>query len=189
MHRRPLLLSSVAAAVAFSALAAGCGGGSSAGGAGAASGTSAATTTVRYGAAGAQAGALAFARCMRAHGIPNWPDPDGSGGFDKTKLQQLGISAPRVRAIEQRSCNYDFQNGRGQGHTITAADRSDYLEAAACMRRHGFPAFPDPTFRNDSVELNVPSSLDSHSAGFESAATTCSKLIPAGLPYSHPGGS
>lgn len=189
MQSRPPLLSSIVATVALSALAAGWGGGGSAGGAGAASATTAATTTVRYGAVGAQADALAFARCMRAHGIANWPDPDGSGGFDKTELQQLGISAPRVRAIEQRSCNYDFQNGGGRGYTITPADRSDYLEAAACMRRHGFPAFPDPTFRSDNVELNVPSSIDSHSARFEGAATTCSKPIPAGLPYSQPGGS
>src|SRR5215472_66198 len=41
---------------------------------------------------------LAFARCERAHGIPNFPDPDGDGHFNKHKLRQLGISDARLRA-------------------------------------------------------------------------------------------
>ena len=26
-----------------------------------------------------QVGAVGFAQCMRAHGVPKWPDPDSSG--------------------------------------------------------------------------------------------------------------
>ena len=76
-----------------------------------------------------------------------------------------------------------------QGYTITPADRTDYLEAAACMRSHGFPDFPDPAFQNNNVQLNIPSSIDTNSARFKSAAATCTKLIPAGLPYSKSSGS
>jgi hypothetical protein len=84
--------------------------------------------------------------------------------------------------------NYDFQNG-GQAPTITAAEKADYFKAAACMRSHGFPDFPDPTFPNDQVRVDVPSSINQDSLRFKSAATTCTKLIPAGLPYSRPNGS
>ena len=196
---KPLILSSAVGAVAaLSLLAAGCGGGSPSGVASVASSTTAATTptaaattTVQYGANGAQAAALAFARCMRAHGIPT-PDPEPNGAFDKHKLQQLlgGISLSRVRAVEQRFCHYDFENGgQGQRYTITPADRTDYLKAATCMRRHGFPDFPDPTFQNNTVTLNIPSSIDTNSSQFKSAAQTCTKLIPEGLPYSRPNGS
>ena len=188
MHRRrPIVLASVAALVASALVAAGCGGGGSAGVGGVAASTAAATTTVQYG-AGAAAGALAFARCMRSHGIPNWPDPAGNGTFDKSKLRQLGVDPSRVRAIEARSCNYVFQNG-SQGETISPADRADYIKAAACMRSHGFADFPDPTFENNGVRLDVPPSIDRDSSRFKSAATTCTKLIPAGLPYSRPSGS
>jgi hypothetical protein len=194
--RCPLILSSAVAVVAFASLAVGCGGGGAAGVASVSSsaaptaGSPAATTTVQYGSTGASAGALAFARCMRSHGIPNWPDPGSNGAFDKTKLRQLRISPSRVRAIEERSCNYDFENGgRRQRPTITAADRTDYLEAAACMRRHEFPDFPDPTFQNNDVNLDIPSSINTDSPQFKSAARTCTKLIPAGLPYSRPDGS
>jgi hypothetical protein len=191
--RRPLILSAVAAAAALSLLAAGCGGGGSPGvarvAASTGAATTAATTTVQYGANGAQAGALGFARCMRSHGIPT-PDPEPNGTFDKRKLRQLlgGISQSRVRAVEDRFCHYVFQNG-GQSQTISPAEQADYLRAAACMRRHGFPGFPDPTFQNGHVTFNVPPSVDTNPPKARRAVATCQKLIPAGLPYSRSSGS
>jgi hypothetical protein len=188
-HCRPIVLASIVATVALSLLATGCSGGGSAGVASVAPtttvGTTAETTTVE---SGSVAGALTFARCMRSQGIPNWPDPPSSGVFDKSKLRQLGVSPARVRAIEERSCNYVFENG-GQGQTITPVDQVDYLRAAACMRSHGFPRFPDPTFQNGAVRVDIPSNIDEDSSKFRSAATTCTRLIPAGLPYSRPSGS
>jgi hypothetical protein len=182
-RRRPLILASAVATAAFALLAAGCGGGS-AGVAGVASATAAATTTT----SATQSGALAFARCMRSHGLPKWPDPTGDGAFDKSKLRQTGYSKARVRAVEDGPCNH-LLGALSAGPTITPADQADYLEAAACMRSHGFPGFPDPTFPNGSVRVDIPASIDQGSSTFRSAATTCTRLIPAGLPYSKPPGS
>jgi hypothetical protein len=67
---------------------------------------------------------------------------------------------------------------------ITPADRLDYLNAAACMRSHGVPDFPDPTFQNNTVTFNIPPSIDKNSPQARSAVAICRKLIPAGLPYS-----
>jgi hypothetical protein len=110
-----------------------------------------------------------------------------NGGFDKSKLVQLGVSPSRIQAIEESSCHYVFQNAGQQ--TITPADQTDYLAAAACMRTHGFPNFPDPTFPNGGVRVDIPQAIDQSSRQFTSAATTCTKLIPAGLPYTRPNGS
>jgi hypothetical protein len=170
--RRQLIVASIVAVAAFALLASGCGGGGS-------SSVTSSTTTAQNGALGE---ALAFARCMRSHGIPDWPDPTSSGEFDKSALRQLGVSVSRVRGIEESACNLPL--GGPQGPTITLADRADYLRAAACMRSHGFPDFPDPTFGNNSVETNIPSSIDQDSSPFKSAAGICTRLIPAGLPYS-----
>jgi hypothetical protein len=77
------------------------------------------------------------------------------------------------------------ENGRQTPRqTITPADRADYLKAAACMRSHGVPGFPDPTFENNSVTFSVPANIDPNSPQAKSAEATCSKVIPPGLPYS-----
>jgi hypothetical protein len=68
---------------------------------------------------------------------------------------------------------------------ITPADQRDYLKAAECMRSHGVPDFPDPTFGNNTVTFNVPPNIDPNSSQAKSAVATCSKLIPPGLPYSN----
>lgn len=174
--RRPLIFASAVVVVVFSLLGAGCGGGSPAV-ANIASSTSAATTT--------QSGPVAFARCMRSHGVPTFPDPNASGEFDGTQLKRPGVNATVVRTA-QSSCNYLLPNGIpvAPPYTITRADQIDYLKGAACMRRHGFPDFPDPTFQNNDVQLNIPSSINQNAPQFKRAAATCQKLIPRGLPYS-----
>jgi hypothetical protein len=168
---------SVVAVAALALLAAGCGNG----GSGGASGVPPPTTA----ASGAQTAALAFARCLRSHGLPNWPDPTSGGVFDKSKLRRTGYSVSQVRAVEDGPCKRLVPNsGQSPGPAITPADRTDYLKAAACMRSHGYAAFPDPTFQNNTVQANVPSSIDQDSPPFKRVAATCTKLIPAGLPYS-----
>jgi hypothetical protein len=68
---------------------------------------------------------------------------------------------------------------------ITPADRLDYLKGAACMRSHGFPGFPDPTFGNNTVTFNIPPNIDPNSPQAKRAEAICAKLIPPGLPYSN----
>ena len=55
------------------------------------------------------------------------------------------------------------------------------------MRSHGITNFPDPTFSGGRVNLSIPPSIDTSSRQFTQAAQTCTKLIPAGLPYSGSG--
>lgn len=176
--RRPLLLNSVVALAVFSLLAAGCGGGGSPGVANIASSTTAATTT-------RESGPVAFARCMRAHRVPGFPGPNATGMFDGSKLKQVGASAgePQVRAA-QSECNYLLPNGVPIAGRVTRADQAYYLRGAACMRRHGFADFPDPTFKNNNVTFDIPSGIDANSSQVRSALAICQKLIPAGLPYS-----
>jgi len=167
MSMRRRLLALLAAVAALAVLATGCGGSSRP--------TAAATRT--------QNGALAFARCMRSHGLSKWPDPTSSGEFDKSKLRRTGYSVSQVQAAEDGPCN-QLLGAASTGPTITPADRTDYLKAAACMRAHGFSNFPDPTFRDGTVQTNIPSSINQDASPFKAAADTCTKLIPAGLPYS-----
>ena len=182
-RRSPLILASGVLVAAVAVLTAGCGGGGASGVASVASSTTAATTGATTTQNGTLASAFAFARCMRSHGITGWPDPNSQGAFDKSKLRPLGLDVSRVRALEEGPCNIPLPSPGG--YTITPADRADYLRGAACMRSHGFGDFPDPTFPGNNVRFDIPSSINQDAPRFRSAAMICTRLIPAGLPYSH----
>jgi hypothetical protein len=72
-----------------------------------------------------------------------------------------------------------------QNPLITPADRRAYLKAAACIRSHGFPDFPDPAFGKNTVTFNIPPNIDPNSSQARRAEAICVKLIPQGLPYSN----
>jgi hypothetical protein len=154
------------------ALLAACGGSSSSGSGGSPSSTGAGSSSSAF-----VTQVLAFARCVRAHGVPNFPDPNSSGVFSKQALLQLGVSNSRLRAA-MRPCPFPTRQA-----PLTAQDQQDYLKAAACMRSHGIPNFPDPTFAGGTVNFPIPSSIDTTSGRFSHARQTCVKFIPAGLPY------
>src|SRR5262249_17969415 len=77
------------------------------------------------------------------------------------------------------------KGGQTPTQTITPADHAAYLDAASCMRSHGVPDFPDPTFENNTVTFNIPPNIDPNSAQAKTAEAICVKLIPPGLPYSN----
>ncbi len=177
-------------------LAAACGGGASSPGV-----ASAGNTTTTTGSSAAQGGSsaslenalLAYTDCMRTHGEPNMPEPTVNGsGVHISASGGAGVdpNTPRFAAAS-KACEYLLpkKGGSSGGNTITPADQADYLKAAACMRSHGVPNFPDPIFENNSVEFNTPTAIDTNSPQYKSALATCEKLIPAGLPYSSPSNS
>jgi hypothetical protein len=134
--------------------------------------------------------AVAYSRCVRAHGVPDFPDPDGSGQISKEAVISAAqqVSASRFQAATAACQNLNpYQAAGTLSHPLTAQEQQDYLRAAACTRSHGITNFPDPTFSSGRVNVNIPSSIDTTSRQFTQAAQTCTKLIPAGLPYSRPG--
>jgi len=137
--------------------------------------------------------ALAFAQCMRTHGEPNFPEPVFHGHSASEVINpSSGVDphSPQFAATFGK-CKSLLPNGgagASAGPTITAADRTDYVEAAACMRSHGITDFPDPTFQDNNVSFNTKTPIDTNSPQYENALSTCQHLIPAGLPYSSSGG-
>jgi hypothetical protein len=172
--RRPFILTSVVAVAASSLLAAGCSGGGSPGVARVASSTTAATTTT-------QNGLVAFSRCMRSNGVPNFPDPQRVGGRSlKLTVQRIENGNPRFPAA-QRACNHLLPNG-GNGQQETAQQHrtqlADMLSFARCMRSHGLSRFPDPTAQGLTVEIVQAQGIDVHSPAVLHVVQQC-------LPASH----
>ena len=132
--------------------------------------------------------ALVYSRCVRSHGVPDFPDPGSNGQIRKEAAVRAlrGVSDSRAKAATNACANL---NPAGQeSPTLTAHEQRDYLKAAACMRSHGIASFPDPAFSGGGVHFSIPSSVDTRSERFTQARRTCARLIPAGLPYSGPGG-
>jgi hypothetical protein len=178
-------------------LATGCGGGSSGRAV-----TSLGPTTIPAGSSAAASAnkasvfsrALAFAQCMRSHGEPNFPDPVRQGNSaHETISPDSGVdpNSPQFTAA-RNACKHLLPNngapGPSPGQTLTPAEQADYLKAAACMRKHGIPDFPDPTFQNGTVSFNSQTPIDTNTPQYKRAVTICQKLIPAGLPYSSSSG-
>jgi hypothetical protein len=148
------------------------------------------TTTGPSGGGSTQAtGLLAYASCMRSHGVPNFPDPTGNGGIPKDDVIRAFrvVSNAQAQAASNECAHLLPAGGSLSGQStrgVPTQDQQDYLKAAACMRLHGITNFPDPIFSGGNVNFPIPSSVNSNSTQFNQARQTCQKLIPAGLPDS-----
>jgi hypothetical protein len=177
----PRVATSVLALAAVSLLAAGCGGGSS-------RSTTAATSTART--------TLAFAHCMRAHGVPGFPDPDSTGEIPKRQIERLGISKSQMRAAEMPCDHLIASGGLGPQQTPqqTRTRLADALAFARCVRARGFPSFPDPTNQGQlTPEMVTAAGIDLHQrklldAGLACVAVTHGLLTPAAIERAVNGG-
>ena len=120
---------------------------------------------------------------MRANGVPNWPDPNSNGVFDKSKLtsQQLGASSSRVQAA-QHACQHLLPNG-GSGPSAAQVQQVKALglEFSRCVRSHGVPNFPDP---GSDGRIPDPASggIDQGSPKFQAANQACRRYRPPYMP-------
>lgn len=120
---------------------------------------------------------------MRAHGVPDFPDPDSSGLIPADRVKALTVSRT-VFAAADSHCHSLYPTLPGINAPFSTEQKQDYLKAAACMRAHGIPNFPDPVISGTQVQFPIPAGVDPNSPQFTQARQICSRMIPAGLPYS-----
>lgn len=84
---------------------------------------------------------------MRAHGVPNFPDPPAGG--PPVIPNSINTNAPAFHAA-QRACNGLLPAG-GSGARQSSSERLAMVAIARCLRAHGLPSFPDPTATPPSV--------------------------------------
>jgi hypothetical protein len=144
-------------AVGAALLAAGCGGG---GGSPSASGSS-----------GYQKD-LVFARCMRAHGVPDFPDPLPDGGFPRTGSANALQSGSAMHACQRLLPPVQPLSAAEQARVLTQD-----LKWTRCMRAHGFPGFSDPSVRaHAGVVIFAPPGYDPGSPQAQAAGKVCKQL-------------
>jgi hypothetical protein len=193
-------ISLIAGLSALTLLIAGCGGGAKSPtvahlGSSTSSTASSSSSAAGSGSASSSGGspgsqAVAFAACMRAHGVPNFPDPQVSTSGNEVKVAVRVTPSitgnPHFNSAQQ-ACNKLLPGGgpgSGSNHQISPQEQSQYLKAAACIRTHGIPNFPDPTFSGGGVHVSKQG-IDLHSPQVRAAEEACQSLIPGGLHGNH----
>lgn len=127
--------------------------------------------------------ALAFAQCMRSRGVPDFPDPNNSGGFDKSKVAAAGakVGSSQLQAA-QRACQHLLPNGGNVADQARVAQvKAQALKFSQCVRGHGIRNFPDPG--SDGV-IPDPATvgIDQGSPQFEAANHACREYRPPYFP-------
>jgi len=130
--------------------------------------------------------ALAFSRCMRRHGVPNFPDPTSSGAIPKVSQQELGT--PRFRAAE-RACQHLLPAGSNDMFPPGEVQQLliGMLRFSHCMRSHGVPNWPDPTTdsagRPEFPLAEVPGTNRNywHQPRINHVIDECQHLLPSAL--------
>ncbi len=123
---------------------------------------------------------VAFARCMRQNGVPDFPDPGPDGELTIDELANDSSIDPSSAAFERASSACEDLAPTGfTGEERTEDEQEQALDFARCMREHGVPDFPDPTPGSPLVDTNqIPSS---NSAGgmdrLDAAMATCGDII------------
>jgi hypothetical protein len=113
--------------------------------------------------------ALAYAQCLREHGVEDFPDPDGSG---RTAFRIDDSSAARFRsAIE--ACRELAPAGLASGPP--SPERTEALvDFADCMRENGVAEFPDPSVQG--VFMFDEGDADIEGPAMQAAMQTCTEL-------------
>jgi hypothetical protein len=128
---------------------------------------------------------IKYADCMRAHGVPNFPDPGSADGGVQLAGSRINSQSPAFQSA-QSACEKLLPGGLpGRGGGAATRIRQG-VKLAQCMRARGLRTFPDPTISPpatlptaDSVFLGGPDGVFSltastvQSPAFKRAAATC----------------
>ena len=185
-RRRRVRLPVAAALLAIAVAAAACSSGPSTPGV-AGSGTGATTTTAASAAnqgmptltPAQRAAQLSYSKCMRAHGVSDFPDPDSQGRI----LIQGGPGSsldPGTAAF--KNAENKCKSKQPQPTAAQQAQAERYaLRVARCMRAHGIEDFPDPgPGGRISIHLsnNPGSDLNPNDPLFQRAQAKCMPNAP-----------
>lgn len=118
---------------------------------------------------------LPFSACIRAHGVPNFPDPRPAGGFARSALNAIDVQSPQFRSAEKACSSLAIASG----FEHTPAELQKHIEQLiaqdACIRKHGVPNMPGP---NAQGQQSFPSGITPETPVFQAAEKVCAYLNP-----------
>jgi hypothetical protein len=127
---------------------------------------------------------LAFSRCVRSHGVPNFPDPNSSGVLPKRQVAQLTAGNPQFPAAH-RACEQLLPNGGQPTQAQAQQAWNDMRNFARCMRSHGVANWPDPapTSQQDQRPFfHLSDSIDPNAPQITTKIRACQHVLHANNP-------
>jgi hypothetical protein len=117
--------------------------------------------------------AVKFAECVRAHGVPHFPDPDATGNFNFGVDVSAAVFTNAVNACKA------LQPPGSLSAKRSTKQQSAALRFAQCVRANGVPDFPDPVNGQPLIDTNrIPSSNQPGGMSILNAAThKCGALL------------
>jgi hypothetical protein len=101
----------------------------------------------------AQEKAVKFAECMRANGVPHFPDPDSKGEVN------FGVDVSREVWLKAVDACKALKPPGALSSKRTPKEQSASLRFAQCVRDHGVKDFPDPVNGEPLIDTyKIPSS-------------------------------
>jgi hypothetical protein len=135
---------------------------------------------------------LRVSQCMRAHGVPNYPDPRSSGGMHSVgngnTVTVNGVkldASPQTLQNAQQACAKYAPLGPAVSSSQLASISQAAVRAAVCMRANGVPDFPDPSITTGpgghglriSIGSGAGANLNPYSPAFKAAQAKCTKFV------------
>jgi hypothetical protein len=126
--------------------------------------------------------ALAYSKCMRAHGVVNFPDPDAQGNIIQHVGPGQSAGNSSMEQAADKTCRHLLPGGGQANPAAQARVVNRYLKIAQCMRTHGLPNYPDPKVSNGSIIFGLSAAgINVNSPQFKAAERACKSLIPPGF--------
>jgi hypothetical protein len=94
-----------------------------------------------------------FASCMRAHGVPSFPDPEAGAGVQIPL--SLAVNPSPAFTSAQRACEHLVPAG-GSPPAVSAGQQAAALKFAQCVREHHVPNYPNPTYKDGHQVIPPP---------------------------------
>jgi hypothetical protein len=123
-------------------------------------------------------GPYAYARCMRAHGLSNFPDPHVVSHDGQTSVSQMlpqsAAAAPAFKSAQKACQHFQPTPQSGPGPGDQQHHKQVLLAFARCLRAHGLTGFPDPNAQGQlTLAMINAAGVDIHGPGFFTAAKAC----------------
>ena len=122
-----------------------------------------------------------FARCMRSHGVSNFPDD-----LNFQNVPGINPTSPAFTTA-QTACQHLLPVKTSPSVAPSAQTQAKLLRLSNCLRAHGYPSMPDPRpdpppshssqygtlYGEGDYWIGIPKAIDAHGRAFVRTAKAC----------------